>query len=391
MLLFQVLDDKRECLVIYCEGELKEKYDSSQLTHTWSPTRHFTGIKEYANIWCGAKSLNEVCPEILRERWDHLNKKAKAYLNSFQQAKINLNDVCFYDLVPKKFLLDFYEIKNQISQSVFENYEKPQNYEFLHDLTIFLKKIESRNLNLKIESLDLTDKKVRNSIGKVRNCPSNIVYDPWVTATGRLTTKKNSFPILTLNKELRPVLHPRNDLFVELDFNAAELRVLFALLKQDQPKDDIHMWISKNIFESKYDRDATKKKVFAWLYNPKARNKKLNSYLNREKILENYYKNGYVTTPFNRKIAVEEEKAINYMVQSTTSDLFLTSAIKIDKMLKNKKSKIAFCVHDSLVIDFAKGEKALISELAKIFSQTKFGILKTSVSIGKNYGSMRKI
>ena len=163
------------------------------------------------------------------------------------------------------------------------------------------------------------------------------------------------------------------------------------MLKQKQPKDDIHLWISKNIFESKYDRDTTKKKVFAWLYNSKAKNKKLNSYLNRGKILKNFYKDGYVSTPFGREIAVEEEKAVNYMIQSTTSDLFLTSAIKIDKMLKNKKSKISFCVHDSLVLDLAKEEKNLISELAKIFSQTKFGVLKTNMNIGKNYGSMRKI
>ena len=59
--------------------------------------------------------------------------------------------------------------------------------------------------------------------------------------------------------------------------------------------------------------------------------------------------------------------------------------------LDNKKSKIAFCVHDSLVIDVAKGEKDLISELVKIFSQTKFGILKTNLSMGKNFGNMRKI
>jgi len=391
-LFFQILDEKKECGAIFANNTLVDVFKPKEMTHTWSYTSHVDSLSiEYANIWCNGVSLDQVCPEEIKEEWKKINNKAKSFLTSFELAKINLTDNCLFDLLPENFLLEFYDLKNQITRHVFENFEKPKNYDFLVDLIHLLHDIKTRKLNLKFENLNFTDKRVRNNFGKIKECSSYIDYSPWNTATGRLATVPQSFPILNLNKELRPAICPNNDVFVEFDYNAAELRVLFALLKQKQPKDDIHLWISKNIFESKYDRDATKKKVFAWLYNPKAKNKKLNNYLNREKILEKFYKDGQVITPFGRKLDVEEEKAVNYMIQSTTSDLFLTSAIKIDKMLKNKKSKIAFCVHDSLVIDFAKEEKDLIFELAKIFSQTKFGILKTNMNIGKNYGSMRKI
>ena len=81
----------------------------------------------------------------------------------------------------------------------------------------------------------------------------------------------------------------------------------------------------------------------------------------------------------------------NILRQSTTSDLFLTSAMKVDKMLEDKKSKIAFCVHDSLVLDVCHKEKDLINEIIEKFSGTKFADFKVNVSLGKNFGSMKKV
>ena len=362
------------------------------MTHTWSYSPHLKNTStELASIWCAGLSLDEVCPEDLRADWASINKKAKAFLSSFKISKINLSDVCLFDLLPEGFLLEFCEIKNKITESVFDNYQKPKNYSFMCDLTALINKISSTPLNIKFENLDFTNEKVRSNLGKIKNASSYISYSPWSTATGRLTTLPNSFPILNLNKELRSVILPQNDIFVELDYNAAELRVLFALLGQDQPKEDVHQWISENVFNSKLDRGETKKKVFAWLYNPKARNKKLNNYLNRDKVLEKFYHDGAIKTPYERDIEVDKEKAVNYIIQSTASDLFLTSAIKVDNMLKAKKSKVAFCIHDSLVLDMCRDEKDMIEELIEEFSKTKFGAFKTNVSLGKHFGAMRKI
>ena len=40
---------------------------------------------------------------------------------------------------------------------------------------------------------------------------------------------------------------------------------------------------------------------------------------------------------------------------------------------EDKKSKIAFCVHDSLVLDVCHKEKDLINEIIEKFSGTKIG------------------
>ena len=242
-----------------------------------------------------------------------------------------------------------------------------------------------------LKNINYFNNKIRNGISKVKNCNTKIIYNPWGTVTGRLTTEKNSFPILTLNKELRSLIKPQNDVFVEFDFNAAELRVLLGLLEQEQPKEDIHTWISKNIFNDTFNREQTKKKVFSWLYNPKAQNKKLNEYLNRDKIYEENFVSGYVHTPYGRVIPVEKDKAVNYLIQSTSSDMLLTSAMNISRELSDKKSFVSFCIHDSVVLDISTEEKNLIEELAKKFSGTKFGNLKVNLSIGKDFGNMRKV
>jgi len=48
-------------------------------------------------------------------------------------------------------------------------------------------------------------------------------------------------------------------------------------------------------------------------------------------------------------------------------------------------------VHDSLVLDVSIEDKAMLNNLAEQFSKTKFGDFKTNISIGKNYGSMKRV
>ena len=392
-MIFQVLDNKKECYAVY-HGETLYHYPPKdlKLTHTWNFTPHFSDNKiEYAQFWCEGKSLSNVCPEHLKAKWADLTKKARAFSTSFRNAKINLNDVCFYDLVPRNFLVDYCKMKTEITNWVFEHHKKPANSDFLIELAGLLHDIKGQQLNMRAENLDFIDEKVRKSFGKVKNANNYIEYNLWGTATGRLTTTANSFPILTLNRELRRILVPNNDLYMELDFNSAELRTLFALLGEKQPKEDIHSWINENIFGGSSDRDKTKKRVFSWLYNPKAKNKKLNEYLRRDDLLNKYYHDGLIHTPFKRKIEVGEEKALNYLVQSTASDIFLRAVLKIHDLLKTRKTNIAFCIHDSVVIDLAKEDKPLLQEILDVFSKTCYGDFKVNLSLGKDFGTMRKV
>ena len=127
------------------------------------------------------------------------------------------------------------------------------------------------------------------------------------------------------------------------------------------------------------------------MYNPKAKNKKLTDYIDKKEIIKRYYCDGVVTTPFGREIEVDEKRALNYLVQSTAADIFLRSTIKIHRFLKDYKSNIAFCIHDSLVIDVCAEEQHIIKPILKSFSDTKYGNFKYNLRMGKNFGDMRNI
>jgi hypothetical protein len=68
----------------------------------------------------------------------------------------------------------------------------------------------------------------------------------------------------------------------------------------------------------------------------------------------------------------------------------MKQAMKVQDFLKDKKSFIAFLIHDSMVIDFDKSELDSINKICQIFSQTVFGDFRSSMRIGKNYGDMKE-
>jgi len=136
-------------------------------------------------------------------------------------------------------------------------------------------------------------------------------------------------------------------------------------------------------------REDAKKKVFSWLYNPDSKDMSFNKFYDRDKVCKKYYSNGVITTNFGRRIESDDRHALNYIIQSTTSDLLLKRMVELDKSLKNMKSFISFTVHDNIVLDMSADELYLIPELVKKFSDTELGKYRINMSVGKNYGNMR--
>lgn len=387
---FQTLDDKSECVGVYADGSLHFDKIPQNLTRTWRYTGSINEANiEYAWLYANGASIEQSCPDSLKGDWERCHKRLVAYRRAFEIGKIDLREHCFFDLVPTSFLEDMCDVKNKITEHVFDTRERPENYELLDSFQKLIHKIRYQNLKLSKEGCrELYHTTVgRRKANELMRKHYYIDYNLFGTVTGRLTTRRNSFPILTLKKEFRKLVKPHNDWFVSLDYNGAEVRTLLQLCGYDQPDVDIHDWNVKNLFNNDVDRDTAKTLFFGWLYNPESDAIKT-KYYDRKKVLDKWYDGEYISTPYNRKIKVDERRALNYLIQSTTSDRVLSRAVEIDKFLQGKKSFVSHIVHDEVVIDFCDEERELLIEMKDIFESDDF---KTNIQAGKNYLELEEL
>ena len=387
------MDNKTDCAGTYLSGQFIWDKIPDGITKTWSYSDHLFGRDiEYANLMVAGKPIEAVCPVHLRERWDSVKGLLKSHYKALTVSKVNLEDVCFYDVVPQKHLQHYFEIKNEITQWVFDNVKKPDNYNFLKRVQAATRELKQYPVNLNsfaIYCCSADDMKAKQLYDQFGDSKPHVDYDIFGTVTGRLTTKRNSFPILNLKKELKAHVRPNNDVFLELDFNAAEVRTMLALQGHKQPEEDIHEWNIKNIFKKDLSRDKAKTKLFAWLYNEESQTIQSDFY-DRESLRQKFYRDGKVETPFGRSIDAPVRKALNYLLQSSSSDNTLDRFCKISNFLRATRSNVAFVVHDSVVIDLHKDDRFLIPQLVEMFEDTKLGKFKVNCSIGKNLGDMRE-
>ena len=390
---FTVLDSKKECLGYYYNGEIREQKTEDQfVTWDYKPYFHEEGT-EYVELYAQGKSLSEVCPDHLREEWDRLQRQKAAFQNALMIAKVHLENVCTNDILPTWFLKEYLQVKGDIVEWCFTNLPKPNNYTKALELEKLFAEIKNNQLTIDLNVMkgELSSLAVRQNLKKLNATHNTLSYNQHGSVTGRLTLEKGSFPILNLSKNFRKVLRPTNDFFVEFDYNAAELRTMLATMNIDQPMEDIHDWNRRHIFKDGCSREEAKKRVFAWLYNPDSKDDLLNQTYDRDGVLSKYWDGTRVTTPFGREIEAGEHYALNYIIQSTTSDLVLEQVLKVHEFLKETSSKIVFLIHDSFVLDIPAESRYNIPEIKNIFASNRFGKYRVGVKVGKDFGSMKEI
>lgn len=369
---FQVIDSNGICKKVFINSDIVDLSDKLNLTKTWKHSVHLSGAcnADYAMLY-GDGTYDSLCPSYLKESWGSAHSRVASIMKSVINARCDLENTCVYDYVPHNFLMKFLSAKSIIIGNTFENVKKPKHYDILREAHILTEEMNS-NLNT------YGDKKGRTN------------YNIFGTKTGRLSNKKSAIPILTMKKEDRHMLKPSNDLFVEFDFNAAELRTLLALSGKNQPQIDIHNWNVQQVVPG-ISREDMKKRIFAWLYNPEARDSVLERLYDRNGVKSNYWNGSTVRTPFFRNIETDDRRALNYIVQSTSSDVCIEQAFKLRKLFHNKRTKICYLLHDSVILDFAKEDRHLFLEAREAFSDTRFGKYVVNSAIGKNFGDMRVV
>ncbi len=402
-MIFQTLDDKDECVGIYADNTLlfDPAHFPADLSQTWRYAPYLRGNDniEYANLYLEGRSLESVLPEYLKDDWDDVYSRLQAFRRSLNIARVDLSDTCFYDLVPTRFLVELCEVKNKITHHVFESTPKPARYDFYKKMQMLVSEISQHPVRIdkRLISSYATNPKYHNQCSKLLEGSSCVSYDLFGTKTGRLTTTKGSFPILTLNRIFRDAILPHNDYYLEFDFNGAEIRTLLGLLERPQPPDDIHQFHLKTVFPPGTTREEAKTMFFAWLYGSRTAAspevmKKLEDYYQKDNLLDKYWDGTQISTPYHKIIPnTSEHHALNYLVQSTAADLALLQFLKVDQLLRTHGTgtRIAFLIHDAVVLDFKKEDEHLINSIVELMSSTRFGSFKINMSSGKTLGKMK--
>ncbi len=391
-MIFQTLDDKKECVGVYWDGNLRFDEMPENMSKTWSYSNFLENRDiEYASIYCLGKSIDDICPSHLCADWEKVTERLKAFMRANKIAKVSLEENCFFDLAPQRFLKEYCEVKNKICEWVFQNYERPKNYDHLLKIQRVLADIKYKKVKFEEKELLMhwheNKAKVLHSKFKGREAYCN--YNLFGSITGRLTLHKHSLPILNMKKEYRAAIKPNNDFFIELDYNAAEARVVLSLLGLEQPSQDIHEYHAKNLYHC--SRVDAKKRFFAWLYNPNSEDSISSQKYDRSSILKKYRTHNSVETIFGRNIKCGDFHAFNYLIQSTCADMVLDRMVEIHNILKGRKSYVAFTLHDSVILDFHSEDKELIRQLIEEYRNTKLGNFKTTISAGKDLYNLDKI
>ena len=402
-MIFQTLDDKTECVGIYTNNQLY--FERSQfppgLTATWKYAPYLRDQNvDYVSLYLEGRSISEAVPEYLQEDWADVSKKIRSFKRSLSLAGVDMQQNCLFDLVPSRFLVDFCEVKNKITAHILQTIPRPERYEFYKHVSVLLEDIGQRPVTIDARYLNTfkSNSKYSSLVKTLTNCRPTVEYNQFGTKTGRLTTRPGSLPILTLNKLFRPAITPQNDFYVEIDFNGAEVRTLLGLLEKPQPTVDVHEYHLNHIFTALSTRDEAKVAFFAWLYGsrqaaslPAAHD--LENFYNKDSLLEKYWKNEEITTPYKKTITgVGRHHALNYLVQSTAAELTLKQALKLDYLLRTQSlgSCVAFLVHDAIILDMKKEDSHLITMLCELMKSTNFGLFEVNVKKGNSLGSLRK-
>ena len=146
-MLFEIIDQKQKCQNIYSENEIITQPDYDKLRKTWAYHSTLKGYDiKYASLYAKTRTLDECCPDELKKEWSTIKKKYSAYIKSFQTGFCELDEECFYDLVPHSFVIEYFNLKSQITDYILSTTPEPEDYSFLVELSELLTDIRDHKL-----------------------------------------------------------------------------------------------------------------------------------------------------------------------------------------------------------------------------------------------------
>lgn len=219
----------------------------------------------------------------------------------------------------------------------------------------------------------------------------NIAYTSYNlnNITSRPTNAFNSVNFAAIPKapEFRKALIPKNDYFVEFDFDGYHLRLLCEQIRYELTEESAHKQLAKLYYKKEEITDEEYQKAkqtnFHAIYGKIPPEyafleifEKIDEYI--KMLWKQFEQDGFVEDPISKKKFTHKlpemhpQKLMNYMMQSLETSRNILILKDVLKYLQDKKTSIALYTYDAIIFDFKKEDgKQTLEDLQKILEQGK--------------------
>ena len=235
---------------------------------------------------------------------------------------------------------------------------------------------------------------------KARSVKDSRVYSSYnlYNITSRPTNAFNSINFLAFNKEngSRTAFIPKNDAFVEFDFDGYHIRLIADAMHTDIPQNQsIHEYLGKQYFNKEEltpeEYQEAKKITFRQMYNGVEEEYMYieffeDVYHTVRAMWTAYTNDGFLELPNGRKIIQENanpQKLFNYYIQCLETVNNVKKLSKLKEYLQNKQSRVLLVVYDSILIDYsAEDGKGTLADIKDILETDGY---RVKAKKGHNY------
>lgn len=289
-----------------------------------------------------------------------------------------------------------YEYCECLFESVRTYIEVSEESKFESDMIKAYKTVEEFGIGIKEQEFK-QHFKVDNESFSVRD---GVVYTSYnlYNLTQRPTNAFNGFNALSIpkDKEIRKCFVPQNDMFLEFDFDSYHLRIIANLVGYPIPSESFHSFLGKMYFQKEEltdeDYQESKKITFRQLYGGVEEKYKhidflssMEDYVNEQ--YNRYRKDRGYVLPTGRIIkpnkSVTKYKLFNFIIQNLETKFNVEKILKIEELLKGKKTKLVLITYDSFLFDVsAKDGKGLLIDIKNVLQENNMVV---KYKYGKDY------
>lgn len=288
-------------------------------------------------------------------------------------------------LVPLVKLLEYEDSEFMLVKGMINKFKPDVGFEFFNNIAVgVFYLIEQHGLRITYKEFVELFKPNRPDL----NIEDNIVYTKYnlYNITSRPTNAFNSvnFAAIPKKPEYRKCFLPRNDMFVEFDFDGYHLRLLAQEIGYELTPEPAHTQLGRLYF-GKHDLtpeeyNQAKQINFQAVYgNTPEDYKDFKLFKGIEKYTQDlwseYSTKGYVNAPISGKRfsnidGMYPKKLLNYIIQATETARNILVLKDTLSYLKDKKTKVALYTYDSVLLDFSKQDgKQVLNDLESILSE----------------------